>query len=57
MGPSLLPKVPGVTTGKRRKFGQEFNSSEDKQGRAINILVAGWGARIRTWDCRGKLCI
>jgi hypothetical protein len=23
----------------------------------INYLIAGWGARIRTWDCRGKLCI
>jgi hypothetical protein len=51
---SLLPKRSGATPRKCREFGRNTTPQKELSHRNINYLVAGWGARIRTWEWRNQ---
>jgi hypothetical protein len=51
---SLLPKRSRATPRKCRKFGRNLTALRYYSHCGTNNLVAGWGARIRTWEWRNQ---
>jgi hypothetical protein len=51
---SLLPKRSRATPRKCREFGRNLTARKGCFYCNINYLVAGWGARIRTWEWRNQ---
>jgi hypothetical protein len=51
---SLLPKRSVAAQRKCRKFGPKPTAQKRRYHCNINYLVAGWGARIRTWEWRNS---
>jgi hypothetical protein len=49
---SLLPKRSRATPRMCRKVGGNRTSTKESSHSNINYLVAGWDARIRTWEWR-----